>query len=235
MDQNVEMAATSFRVTVSEAEPYSFQTFAAHQTQDSVRITHITFTPPSPDELEAYVQHKRKLVSAASTGKKHTAICPATFARLRTLCATRKVESHTIACFPWSQLDETATTKGGTHENDNRKKSKGNKEKKGVAASSQSTTAAADPVEQVRLGGLFDVVLPRHTDICSNVDLRFDVDGSVWLEVVGPGSVIFFGEHNSSLIPEWMEERFFNFGANTEEEPAEEDYTEEEEDGVAAM
>ncbi|RNF16831.1 uncharacterized protein Tco025E_05028 [Trypanosoma conorhini] len=234
MEQQVEMAATSFRVMVSEAEPYSFQTFAAQQTQDSVRITHITFTPPSPEELEAYVQHQRRIASATSTGTATAAVCPATFALLRTLCATRKVESHTIACFPWSQPDEATTAKMRPHGNNNKNKGKGNKKKTGVAVLPQSTTAAAHPVEEVQLGGLFDVALPRQTDICSNVDLRFDVDGSVWLEVVGPGRVTFFGEQNSSLIPEWMEERFFNFGANNEES-SEDDNAEEEEDEVAAM
>ncbi|EKF28256.1 hypothetical protein MOQ_008004 [Trypanosoma cruzi marinkellei] len=245
MEEREEVTATSFRVMVSEAEPYGFQTCAAQQLQSSVRITHITFTPPSPEELEAYMQHREKLASATPPCGRDVSICPATFARLRTLCASGELESHTMACFPWSQNEETTTALMAVHGNDesNKNKSKNSKNKKGESQLLQSTTtAAAHPLEQVQLAGLFDVVLPRQTDICSNVDLRFDVDGSVWLEVVGPGSVTFFGEQNSSLIPEWLSHRFFTVSdddeetAGEEEEEEEEEEEDEEEEGdIAAM
>ncbi|KEG07264.1 hypothetical protein DQ04_10371000, partial [Trypanosoma grayi] len=96
--------------------------------------------------------------------------------------------------------------------------------------SPSSVAAAAHPVEHVQLAGFFDVALPQVTDICSNVDLRFDVDGSVWLEVDGPGSVTFFGEQFSSLIPEWLSHHFFTVDGDDEEGDEEDDDEDDDDD-----
>ncbi|KEG05150.1 hypothetical protein DQ04_26771000, partial [Trypanosoma grayi] len=119
-DRN-DVTATSFRVTVSAAEPYSFQACATQQVQSSVRITHITFTPPSAEEAAAYMQHQQKDAgtAAAPSGDKRSknkdndntsvAVRPATLASLRTLCASGKMESHLVACFPWTVTGDAAS------------------------------------------------------------------------------------------------------------------------------
>ncbi|ORC90499.1 uncharacterized protein TM35_000082970 [Trypanosoma theileri] len=232
MEERDEVTATSFRVMVSEAEPYSFQTCAMQQVQSSVRITHITFTPPSIEEMEAYIQQQESN-SDSTPGRNDALLRSSTLASLRTLCASGKLESHAVACFPWTvptdaaALEDMATNNNNnnnSHNSGDNKKHKSNKNgkenngnNKKLASSSTQITASACSAERVQLAGFFEVALPRQTDICSNVDLRFDVDGSVWLEVNGPGSVTFFGEQYSSLIPEWLSHHFFTVGDDDEE------------------
>ncbi|SCU69776.1 uncharacterized protein TEOVI_000134500 [Trypanosoma equiperdum] len=221
MEERDEITATSFRVVVLEERPYSFEECAAQQVRSSVRVTHIAFTPPTVEEVESYVKRqqqtrKQKLSSRVKTYG-DAALRQLTLANLTTLCASGKMESHTVACFPWGFPGNCGTVAGPL-----------NLESEG----SSKRTIGADnlfQLEQVRLGGVYTVVLPRMSDLCSNVDIRFDVDGFVQLEVVGPGSVTFFGEQYSSLIPEWLNHHFFNV------EDGEEHEEDSDEDDIAQM
>ncbi|KAH9578389.1 hypothetical protein LSM04_006140 [Trypanosoma melophagium] len=252
MEERDEVTATSFRVMVSEAEPYSFQACAMQQVQSAVRITHITFTPPSIEEMEAYVQQQESN-PASTPGRNDALLRSSTLASLRTLCASGKLESHAVACFPWTVPTDAAITDNMATDNNsslngadnninkkNRKNKGGNennvKNKKLNFSPSSEITASACSAERVQLAGFFEVALPRQTDICSNVDLRFDVDGFVWLEVNGPGSVTFFGEQYSSLIPEWLSHHFFTVGDDDEEgEEEEEVYSDGDESMIMRM
>lgn len=61
------------------------------------------------------------------------------------------------------------------------------------------------------------IVLPVRTDIAANLDISVVIDGSVELQVDGPGSVTFAGCQYSSLIPEWLNHHMFNVNAENEE------------------
>ncbi|KAG8345560.1 hypothetical protein ERJ75_001448200 [Trypanosoma vivax] len=209
-----EVTATSFRVTVVEATPYCFQAYTTQQVQSSVRITHIAFTPPSAEEARARHHIAKQCSGKFAVGKEREGLEAAgdavTLASLSALGASGKVERYTIACFPWCLPAggvEAAASVG---------------EKEAAASESRGKKRTKDGLHlagpmQVQLGGIFDVTLPRQSDLCSNIDLRFDVDGSVQLEVVGPGSVTFFGEQYSALIPEWLNHQFFTVGDDDEE------------------
>nr|CCC94161.1 conserved hypothetical protein [Trypanosoma congolense IL3000] len=213
MEEYHEVTSTSFRVVVFEARPYSFDECISQQVRSSVRITHIAFTPPTADDVESYASHQQKRhQNQARTLKEsfnaNSAPRQATLARLTTFCASGKLETHTLACFPWGACTLSHAAATGTDDGDIKR------------------GAGHDPLPaRVQLGGVYDVALPQLSDVCGNVDIRFDVDGSVRLEVVGPGSVTFFGEQYSALIPEWLDHHFFTLDDEESEEISDDDST----------
>lgn len=187
-----EVTITSLRVTVSDEESYHFALGAAHDVTSSIRLTHITYTPPkSRAEWEAYYDRHPEL--PRPTFAKDTI---SVAARVRTLTYGNEIKSFVVACFP---LD-TQRISIDSHS--------------GAAASSSKK---GDTTSAVRLGGLFDVAMPLPTDIVSGLNVRLDVDGSATLEVEGPGRVTFVGEQFSALIPEWMNHGMFRVGPDGNE------------------
>lgn len=200
-----DITSTPFRVTVSQDEAYQFGQYAAQDVTASVRLTHLTYTPPtSKAAWEAYY--------AAHTGPTPVlgkSVVSVT-ARVRTLLLDGSVGTFVIGCFP---LDSSRVI--------------------GLDRDSAALEAVPPPTppssslpatqHMQRFNDLFDVVLPVPTDVAANLDVRLDVDGSVELIVDGPGQVTFSGEQYSALIPEWMNHRMFRVGAGDEEMPDDEE------------
>ncbi|EPY25742.1 hypothetical protein STCU_06501 [Strigomonas culicis] len=184
---------------------------AAQDVHASVEITHMVYTPPqSMEELRAYLTTRGR--PAPVEGESHVL---SVTAQVRTLGMSNKLESYVVAAFPLEtrrvveiekEKQKLVTRKGVPEPGD---------------------AAAVPPV--LALGEHSFVVTPAASDIVACVRIRLDVDASAQLSVVGPGTVMFYGEQHSALIPEWENHRIFRVNEDDEEVDGEEDEEEESE------
>lgn len=193
MDRDV--TATPFRAMVSEEAPFRFADCLSKDVQASVRITHMTYTPPtSQEEWDAYYAAHPDQPKPSLGGS-----TVYTVGEIKTFTASKKVETFVLACFP---LDTNRVCTLDT------------------ASASAAAVSGPDFASEslVRFGRFFDVVVPAPSDIASALNIRFTPDGYTELLVRGPGHVTFFGEQLSALIPEWANHRFFTVNDEDEEE-----------------
>lgn len=226
-----DITITPFSATVLEGEPFCFDKLAAQDVHSSLRITHVSYLPPiSMEALEEYyrshpeaarpvsvkgeVAHRHHS-SSTSVPSSHSSY-PLTYAvaEVEDLSFGNELKRTVIGCFPLDlrRLPPSATS--------------------AKASNSGSSTAVSSVVAGSAEGNStalltfphgLQLLAPVDTDILRDINIQLDCDGFVKLSMRGPGSIYFYGEQRSLLIPEWKNHHFFKVDADDEEKEADSD------------
>lgn len=227
-----EITTTPFSATVQEGKPFCFDKLVAQDVRSSLRITHVSYLPPtSMEALEEYYQSNTEAIrpvsvkgevaqglpSSATPAPSPPRRYPLTYAvaEVEDLSFGNALKRTVIGCFPLDlrRLPPSASSP---------QTSNSGSVLAGSAEGNSSTSL-------LTFQHGFQLLAPVDTDILRNINIQLDIDGFVKLSMRGPGMIFFYGEQRSLLIPEWRNHHFFNVGADDEEKEADSDDLDEDE------
>ncbi|KAG5495013.1 hypothetical protein JKF63_02065 [Porcisia hertigi] len=182
---------TFFQASVQDGVPYRWSALdTSLDVSGSLRLSHIVYLPPpSLAALKAFEESHG--VSPASTVHSVRAI-------VRTLTANKRVEEYVVACFPLDveRLSNARTFTALPVEADQRESAA-----TAVGHSPKYTLAPLLPRRHDASERLSDTfLLPCSTDIATQLNIRLGLDGFTELRVEGPGTVVFTGEQNLTMV-----------------------------------
>lgn len=238
MDDDDIPTSTPFSALVREGEPFCWSELAAQDVHSSLRITHVSYLPPtSMEELKEYykahpeaprpVRVQGKTIPHAfpnhgthSSNSTSNSSYQMTYAvaEVEDFSVGGEMRRMVIGCFPLDlrrlppSEPEPSTTPSTT-----------------TLSSALSANKERSEENFLSFQHGLQILVPVDSDVMRNIRIQLDCDGSVKLHMRGPGQLFFYGEQRSLLLPEWKNHHFFAVNPDDEEREEEsEDMNDEE-------